>query len=93
MLKFFFLASSRAAMCRPWRHMDAISSSMAGLAAGSRMLEGSAARISKGSIAGQDVDVAKEMVTMSLAKAQFAASAAVSRTVSKTLGNLVDLVT
>jgi hypothetical protein len=72
--------------------MNALSASFNGIRVAEDRFGRAASRVAGGALPGSDVDVGSEMVIMRLAKAQLEASAAVTRTVSETLGTLVNLV-
>jgi len=70
--------------------MIGLNASLVGIQKAEEKLGASASRLAGASTAGSDVDVAQEMVSLSSAKMQLQASAAVARSVSKTIGTLID---
>ena len=70
--------------------MNALNASLSGIQMAERQLDSSASRLAGASVPGSKVDVATEMVSLGLAQMQCKASAAVARTVSETLGTLID---
>lgn len=70
--------------------MDAISSASIGMQRAEQRADSAAIALSRMSVPGSDVDPAKEMVELSTASIEMAASAKVARTVGETLGRLLD---
>ena len=70
--------------------MDAISSASIGMARAGERVSGAAKSLARMSVPGSDVDPTKDLVTLATAPIEMAASARVARTVSETLGRLVD---
>lgn len=66
--------------------MNALSAALAGITAADRQLGAAASRVATD----PDADVPAEMVAMRAAQVQQRASVAVARTVSETLGTLLD---
>jgi hypothetical protein len=70
--------------------MDAISSALRGMDRAEQRVGEAAAQLARMSVPGADVDPVNAMVTLATAPTEMAASAKVARTVSETLGRLVD---
>lgn len=70
--------------------MNALDASLSGIRVAERSLDASASRIARASSPDADVDLASEVVNLDQAKTQVAASVAVARTASETLGTLID---
>jgi hypothetical protein len=70
--------------------MDAISSALAGMDRAEKRVDGAAAQLARMSVPGADVDPVNALVTLATAPIEMAASATVARSVSETLGRLVD---
>lgn len=68
--------------------MNALSAALSGITAADRQLGAAASRLASN----PDADAPTELVTMRMAQVQQRASVAVARTVSETLGTLLDTV-
>lgn len=74
------------------REMRLLEASRFGMQAAERQLERAASNIARASQPGADVDVASEMVSLTVAKTTNALNVAVARTASETMGTLVDII-
>jgi hypothetical protein len=70
--------------------MDPLSKAAAGIGMAERQLDGAAGKLSRLGTGGADVDEAGAVSDLALAKIQMAASTTVARTISETLGKMVD---
>jgi replication-associated recombination protein RarA len=72
--------------------MKVLEVSRVGMQLAERQLDQAASRIARAGEPEADVDLAKEMVSLTTAKAANAASVAVAHTASETLGTVIDLI-
>ncbi len=72
--------------------MRLLESSRIGIQAAERQLERAASNVARAAQPGANVDIASEMVSLTIAKTSNAVNVAVARTASETMGTLVDII-